>query len=52
MTGADISFSFSSSVQGFSLTSTYKGTVESDTAMKGTVTIEQVGGGTFTAKKK
>lgn len=52
VTGADISFSFSSSVQGFSLTSTYKGTVESDTAMKGTVTIEQVGGGTFTAKKK
>jgi len=52
VTGADIAFSFNASVQGFSLTSTYKGTVESDTAMKGTVTIEQVGGGTFTAKKK
>lgn len=52
VTGVDISFSFSSSVQGFSLTSTYKGTVESETAMKGTVTIDQVGGGTFTAKKK
>ena len=52
VTGADISFSFGASVQGISLTSTYKGTVESDTTMKGTVTIEQVGGGTFTAKKK
>jgi hypothetical protein len=52
VSGADISFSFNASVQGISLTSTYKGTVESETAMKGTVTIEQVGGGTFTAKKK
>ena len=52
VSGADIAFSFGANIQGISLTSTYKGTVESDTTMKGTVTIEQVGGGTFTAKKK
>jgi hypothetical protein len=50
--GSEIQFSFSSEVQGFSLTSTYKGTIEGDTAMKGTVEIAQLGGGSFTAKKK
>lgn len=50
--GADITFSFSAEVQGFALTSTYKGTIESNTSMKGTLAIDQVGNGTFTAKKK
>jgi hypothetical protein len=50
--GADIQFSFSADVQGFSLTSNYKGTIESETSMKGTLAIDQVGNGTFTAKKK
>ena len=50
--GNAITFSFSADFQGTSLTSTYKGTVESATAMKGTLEISGVGSGTFTAKKK
>jgi hypothetical protein len=50
--GKDLTFSFSADVQGFALTSTYKGTVETATTMKGTLEISQVGNGTFTATKK
>ncbi|MDR1988657.1 MAG: hypothetical protein LBQ09_00330 [Acidobacteriaceae bacterium] len=50
--GAEIQFSFSADMQGMALTSAYKGTIESNTAMKGTLSISQVGDGTFTAKKK
>lgn len=50
--GADITFTFSADAQGFTIVSTYKGTIESNTAMKGTLNIEGVGSGTFTAKKK
>lgn len=50
--GSDIAFTFSSEAQGFTLTSNYKGTVESPTSMKGTLEISGVGSGTFTAKKK
>ena len=50
--GKDITFSFSADVQGFALTSTYKGTVDTATTMKGTLEISQVGAGTFTATKK
>ena len=50
--GKDITFSFSADVQGFALTSTYKGTVETATTMKGTLEISQIGTGTFTATKK
>ncbi len=48
----EITFSFSADFQGVSLTSTYKGTIENTTSMKGTVDISNVGSGTFTAKKK
>ena len=50
--GNDITFSFSADFQGTSLTSTYKGTVENASSMKGTLEISGVGSGTFTAKKK
>ena len=50
--GADIAFSFSGDVQGQSITSNYKGTIESNTSMKGTLEIVGLGAGTFTAKKK
>ena len=50
--GKDITFSFSAEVQGFALTSTYKGTVDTATTMKGTLEISQIGTGTFTATKK
>jgi hypothetical protein len=50
--GKDITFSFSADVQGFALTSTYKGTVDTATTMKGTLEISQIGTGTFTATKK
>jgi hypothetical protein len=50
--GNEIAFSFSSEAQGFQLTSSYKGTVESATTMKGTLDISGLGTGTFTATKK
>jgi hypothetical protein len=50
--GSDITFSFSADLQGMPLTSTYKGTIDSATSMKGTLEITGVGAGTFTAKKK
>jgi hypothetical protein len=50
--GNQIAFSFSADLQGTSLTSEYKGTVESATSMKGTLEISGLGSGTFTAKKK
>lgn len=50
--GSDITFSFTADFSGTPLTSTYKGTVENATSMKGTLEISQVGSGTFTAKKK
>jgi len=50
--GSDISFSFTADFSGTPLTSTYKGTIENATSMKGTLEISGVGSGTFTAKKK
>jgi hypothetical protein len=49
--GADITFSFTVDAQGTSLKETYTGTVDKDT-MKGKLTIEGLGEGTFTAKKQ
>src|SRR5947208_12390641 len=48
--GNAITFSFSADFQGTALTSTYKGTIENATSMKGTLEISGVGSGTFTAK--
>lgn len=50
--GADVAFSFSTEVQGFAISVAYKGTLESETAMKGTMEIVGLGSGTFTATKK
>ena len=50
--GNDITFSFTADFQGTPLTSTYKGTIENATSMKGTLEITGVGSGSFTAKKK
>ena len=50
--GDQIAFSFTADVQGTSVPVSYAGTVESNTAMKGTISITGVGDGTFTAKKK
>ena len=50
--GNAIDFSFTADFSGMPITSTYKGTVESATSMKGTLDIAGVGSGTFTAKKK
>ena len=50
--GNAITFSFPADFSGMPITSTYKGTVESATSMKGTLDIAGVGSGTFTAKKK
>jgi hypothetical protein len=49
--GADITFAFTVDAQGTALKETYTGTVDKDT-MKGTLVIEGVGEGTFTAKRQ
>jgi hypothetical protein len=49
--GNDITFSFTVDAQGTSLKETYTGAVDKDT-MKGKLTIEGLGEGTFTAKKQ
>ena len=49
--GSDITFSFTVDAQGTSLKETYTGTVDKDT-MKGKLSIEGVGEGTFTGKRQ
>src|SRR5215210_426959 len=44
-----IAFSFTADVQGTSVPVSYKGTVENNSSMKGTISITGVGDGTFTA---
>lgn len=46
-----ITFSFTGSVEGTTVAVTYAGTVEKD-AMKGKVTLGELGEGTFTARRK
>jgi hypothetical protein len=50
--GRTVTFSFSVNVQGMDLHVIYNGTIEGNAAMKGTVTFEGLGDGTFTAKKQ
>jgi hypothetical protein len=49
--GNAITFSFDATMEGQTFKVTYSGTVEKDT-MKGTVSFGDVGGGTFTGKRK
>ena len=51
MKGTAITFQFAVDIQGTSLTVVYTGTVEND-AMKGTVTLGEMGDGTFTGGRK
>ena len=48
--GQQIEFGFKADVQGFALQVKYTGTVEGD-SMKGTLSLGELGDGTFTAKK-
>jgi hypothetical protein len=48
--GNDVTLSFQVSAQGTDLAITYKGTVEGD-SIKGTVSLGELGEGTFTGKK-
>ncbi len=50
--GSDLTFGFTANVQGTSLAVTYTGTVESNTSMKGKISLGGLGDGTFTGKKK
>lgn len=50
--GQAIEFSFSGSAQGVQIAVTYTGTIESKDSMKGTVSLGDLGGGTFTATRK
>src|SRR5256885_6088060 len=48
---ADFTFAFTASVQGTSINVTYTGTADKD-AMKGSVSLGDVGEGTFTGKRQ
>jgi len=50
--GQNIAFTFVANVQGNALDVSYTGTIESNSAMKGTLSITAIGNGTFTAKRK
>ena len=50
--GKTIEFSFTSSVQGYTIESVYSGTLEAKDSMKGSVTLTGLGDGTFTGKKQ
>ena len=50
--GSEIVFAFNADVQGSALAVSYKGTIESNTSMKGSLSITGIGEGTFTGKKK
>jgi hypothetical protein len=52
VTGSDFDFAFAVDAQGTKLDITYKGTIESKDALKGTVSIAGLGNGTFTAKRQ
>lgn len=47
-----IDFSFKAEVQGTALTVTYTGTVVSNDALKGSLSLGELGNGTFTAKRQ
>jgi hypothetical protein len=50
--GNAVQFTFGADVQGTHLDVTYKGTVESNNALKGTVNLGIAGDGTFTAARQ
>ena len=50
--GQEIAFTFTVDVQGMKLRNTYTGRIESNDALKGSVDIAGLAGGTFTAKRK
>lgn len=50
--GQDLNFTFTADLQGTAAPVTYKATVQSNTAMKGTLDIAGVAQGTFTGKRK
>ena len=50
--GNDFTFQFSSDLGGQKIDVTYKGTIESKDALKGTVSIAGLSEGTFTAKRQ
>jgi len=50
--GKDITFTFTANIQGYSLKTTYTGTIETKDSLKGSLTIAGLGDGTFTAKRQ
>ena len=52
MKGQDITFTFTVDLQGMKLKNTYTGSIEGNDALKGTVDIAGLAGGTFTAKRQ
>jgi hypothetical protein len=50
--GKTIEFSFTTSVQGYTIEAVYSGTLDAKDSMKGSVTLTGLGEGTFTGKKQ
>lgn len=51
VTGSTFRFSFNADAQGTAITITYEGTIESASAVKGTLDLGGMGAGTFTGKR-
>jgi len=50
--GQNVEFTIAVDIQGTQLQLRYSGTIESNTSMKGTLSLGEFGDGTFTAKRK
>lgn len=50
--GDSVTFSFGADAGGFELTVTYTGTLQADGTLSGTMSLGELGDGTFTGKKK
>ena len=50
--GNEVQFSFDADVQGFAIEVTYAATVQADGTLAGTISLGDLGGGTFTGKRR
>ncbi len=52
VSGNEVRFSFSASAQGFDLDVSYTGTLQDDGTLSGQISLGDLGGGTFTGKRR
>ena len=52
VSGNEVQFSFSASAQGFDVDVSYTGTLQDDGTLSGQISLGDLGGGTFTGKRR